>query len=85
MAEKMAGLSRSNRVTLFRIPCQCVSPIDLGRLLALQKTFDLVNFGNAGKEPYLSWVKEHEEAKRIFLDEISGQWLVPSKDYWTLA
>ncbi|MGB1008292.1 MAG: SH3 domain-containing protein [Thiolinea sp.] len=61
------------------------SAFDLGRLLALQKAFDKVNWENAQHEPYLSWVKEHKEAKRVFHDEISGQWLVPSTDYWKLA
>lgn len=58
---------------------------ELGQLLALQKSFDLVNYSNAQKEPYAAWIAEHQSAKRVFNDEISGQWLVPSLDYWKLA
>ncbi len=57
----------------------------LGRLLALQKAFDKVNGDNAQREPYQAWVKEHETAKRVYYDEISGQWLVPAAAYWQLA
>lgn len=58
---------------------------ELGRLLALQKSFEPVNYSNEKKAPYASWVEEHQSAKRVFHDEISGQWLVPSTDYWKLA
>lgn len=58
---------------------------ELGRLLALQKSFDQLQYDALEKEPYADWVKEHQAAKRVFHDEISGQWLVPSTDYWKLA
>ena len=58
---------------------------ELGRLLALQKSFEPVNYSNEKKEPYASWIAAHRPAKRIFHDEISGQWLVSSLDYWKLA
>lgn len=58
---------------------------ELGELLALQKSFDLVNADNAGKEPFASWIADHQAANNVFLDEISGQWLVPAKKYWALA
>lgn len=61
------------------------SAFALGRLLALQKAFDKVTWENAKTEPYQTWVKTHEEAKRVFHDEISGQWLVPAGEYWKLA
>jgi hypothetical protein len=34
-------------------------------------------------EPYASWLKAQGES--VFQDEISGSWLVPVSDYWTLA
>lgn len=58
---------------------------ELGKLLALQKSFEPVNYGNHKKEPYASWIAAHQPEKRIFLDEISGEWLVSAMDYWTLA
>lgn len=61
------------------------SAFALGRLLALQKAFDQVNWESAQQEPQQAWVEEHQEAERVFYDEISGQWLVPARDYWALA
>lgn len=61
------------------------SAFELGRILALQKAFDKVNWENAQSEPHQLWVQEHETAKRVFYDEISGQWLVPVANYWKLA
>lgn len=34
-------------------------------------------------EPYASWLKAQGE--RVFQDEISGLWMVPANEYWTLA
>jgi hypothetical protein len=58
---------------------------ELGQLLALQKSFDQLSYDALEKEPYAVWVKEYQTAQRVFHDEISGQWLVPSADYWKLA
>jgi len=58
---------------------------ELGKLLALQKSFELVNFGNHKREPYASWIATHQSEKRVFPDEVSGEWLVPANDYWVLA
>ncbi|MEZ5479936.1 MAG: SH3 domain-containing protein [Thiolinea sp.] len=58
---------------------------ELGELLALQKSFDRLDISLAEQAPYAAWISEHQEAGRVFHDEISGQWLVPSTDYWKLA
>lgn len=34
-------------------------------------------------EPYASWLKAQGE--QVFQDEISGSWMVPVNEYWTLA
>lgn len=83
VADKTAGKDESDDATIDSDKLD--SAFALGRLLALQKAFDGVNGGNVQQEPYKSWAKEHEEAQRVFRDEISGQWLVPSKNYWELA
>lgn len=87
-------LSFQDRVTLYKFTSLVVEnaqdekfkgAFELGRLLALQKSFEVVNYENEKQEPYAAWVAEHRAAKRVFHDEISGQWLVPSTDYWKLA
>lgn len=87
-------LSFQDRVTLYKFTGLVVEnaqdeklkgAFELGRLLALQKSFDLVNYSNEKQEPYAAWVAEHQSAERIFHDEISGQWLVSAQDYWKLA
>lgn len=88
------NLSFQDRVTLYKFTGLVVEnaqdeklkgAFELGRLLALQKSFELVNYENEKKEPYATWAEEHRAADRVFHDEISGQWLVPAMDYWKLA
>ncbi|MEZ5536828.1 MAG: SH3 domain-containing protein [Thiolinea sp.] len=58
---------------------------ELGQLLALQKSFDQLNYDSVNHEPQAGWIKGHQQAGRVFHDEVSGQWLVPATDYWKLA
>ncbi len=60
-----------------------VGAAELGKILALQKSLDSIQYDNEKKQPYAGWLKQHEGS--IFHDEISGQWLVPAQAYWDLA
>lgn len=88
----MDKLSFADRVDLYdfieRVLPQVKSPayeggLALGKVLALQKAFDKVHFGNQNKEPYAAFVRAHKD--KAFLDEIQGVWLVPAQRYWDLA
>lgn len=88
----MDTLSFADRVDLYqfieRVLPQVKSPayeggLALGKVLALQKAFDKVNFQNQSTEPYAAFVQVHKD--KAFLDEIQGAWLVPVQRYWALA
>ncbi len=87
-------LSFSERVALYQFTRLVVKnahdeklqgAFELGQLLALQKSFDQLPYDALEKEPYAPWIREHQAARQVFHDEMSGQWLVPASDFWKLA
>jgi hypothetical protein len=61
---------------------ESAAELELARLRALGRSLANVPFEGLEKEPYASWIKEHEPL--IVYSEPAGQWLVRSELLWAL-